>query len=302
MSAHDAHGHGHHHGHAHHHGGSRLGVAFALNLTFTVVELIGAWWTNSTAIAADAVHDLGDSLALAFAWAMQGLSGRQGNASWTFGYRRLSLLGALVNAAVLLVGGGLVLVEALPRLWDPQPADPTGMAALAVLGVLVNGAAVLRLRGGEGMNEKVATWHLIEDVLGWVAVLVVSGVMHVVDAPWLDPALALIVTAVVTSQAARHLVHTVRLFLQAVPPGLSVEGMRATLAGVEGVIATHHLHLWSQDGEHHVLTGRLQVGPGLSLDEATAIRERARHALEHAGVGHATLEVCTQGGDPGCGG
>ena len=118
-------GHGHDHGHSHGSAGGRLGLAFALNVSFTVIELVGAWFTNSTAIAADAVHDLGDSLALAFAWGMQGLSGRKPTSSFSYGFKRLSLVGALVNAIVLLVGGAIVLTEAVPRLWDPgQPDAP----------------------------------------------------------------------------------------------------------------------------------------------------------------------------------
>ena len=155
-------GHGHAHGHGHSHGtaGGRLGLVFALNVAFTLVELVGAWFTNSTAIAADAVHDFGDSMALAFAWGMQGLSGQKPTSSFSYGFKRLSLVGALVNAIVLLVGGAIVLTESIPRLWSPGEPDAQGMLLLAILGVVVNGAAVLRVRAGSSLNEQVVTWHL----------------------------------------------------------------------------------------------------------------------------------------------
>ena len=147
--------HSHAHGHAHHHGASgRLGAAFALNVAFTVIELVGAWLTNSTAIAADALHDLGDSLSLGFAWFLERRAGSAPAHPYTYGLRRLSLVGALINALVLLIGGAVILTETLPRLLDPPDPHAPGMLGLAVLGVAINGAAALRVRGGDTLNER----------------------------------------------------------------------------------------------------------------------------------------------------
>jgi cobalt-zinc-cadmium efflux system protein len=293
-----AHGHGHGHGHGHDHGsaGGRLGLAFGLNVAFTLVELVGAWFTNSTAIAADAVHDLGDSLALAFAWGMQGLSDREPTSSFSYGFKRLSLVGALVNAVVLLVGGGLVLVESVPRLWSPGAPDARGMLLLAVLGVLVNGAAVLRVRTGSSLNEQVVTWHLLEDVLGWVAVLVVSIVMLFVEAPVLDPLLSIAITSWVGWNAAKNLRRTLAVFLQAVPDGVEIEALKEAVQAIDGVVGLEHVHVWSQEGEHHVLTGHLVVDRA-TLDEAAVIRAAVRSVLREAGIHHTTLEVVGSGGD-----
>lgn len=279
-----------HHDHSHGSAGGRLGLAFALNVTFTLVELVGAWFTNSTAIAADAVHDLGDSLALAFAWGMQGLSGAQPTASFSYGFKRLSLVGALVNAIVLLVGGAVVLTEAIPRLWNPGQPDAQGMLALAVLGVLVNGAAVLRVRAGKSLSEQVVTWHLLEDVFGWIAVLVVSIVMLFVDAPVLDPVLSVVITLWVGWNAARNLKRTVSVFLQAVPDDVAVDTLREAVLGIDGVADLQHVHVWSQEGEHHVLTGHLVVEAS-TLAQADLIRQEVRSVLQQTGIGHSTLEV-----------
>ncbi len=283
----------HHHHHDHHHdgeAGSRLGLAFALNVCFTVIEIVGAWLTGSTAIAADALHDLGDSLSLAFAWGMQGLSDSGPTDTYTYGFRRFSLVGAMVNAIVLLVGGAIVLREAIPRLWDPGQPHAGGMLALAVLGVVVNGAAVLRVREGKSLNEQVVTWHLLEDVLGWVAVLVVSLVMMVANVPILDPLLCIVITVWVAFNAARNLKRTTDVFLQAVPDDVDIEQLRQAAMAIDGVGDLSHVHVWSHDGEHHVLTANLVIECG-TLQEAESIRDRVHHALEHAGIEHATLEL-----------
>lgn len=282
--------HDHHHGHDHGTAGKRLGLAFGLNVAFTIIELVGAWFTNSTAIAADALHDLGDSLSLAFAWGMQGLSDSKPTPTYSYGFRRLSLVGALVNAIVLLVGGLVVLTEAVPRLWDPGHPDAKGMLALAVLGVVVNGAAVLRVRHGSSLNERVVTWHLMEDVLGWVAVLVVSIVMLFADLPVLDPLLSVLITVWVGFNAARNLKRTIDVFLQAVPDGVDVDALCEAARDVDGVVELRHVHVWSQEGEHHVLTGSL-VLDCVTLEEAERIRDQVAHVLRDADIEHVTLEV-----------
>lgn len=265
-------------------------MAFALNFGFTLVELVGAWLTNSTAIAADAVHDLGDSLALGFAWGMQGLSEREATDTYTYGFRRLSLLAATVNALVLMIGSVIVMGEALPRLFDPPNSDPLGMLGLAVLGVAVNGAAVLRTRDGHTMNEKVVSLHLLEDVLGWVVVAVCSVIMLVVDVPWLDPLLSLGISAWLIWNATRYFTHTVQLFLQAVPPQVRVRELCEAVASREGVKDLCCVHVWSEDGENHVLTGSLVVEP-MPLADAIAVQDGVKQFLESRGIGCATLEL-----------
>jgi len=282
--------HDHHHGHDHGTAGKRLGLAFGLNVAFTLIELVGAWFTNSTAIAADALHDLGDSLSLALAWGMQSLSGSRPTQTYSYGFKRLSLVGALVNAVVLLAGGLVVLMEAVPRLWDPGQPDARGMLALAVLGVVVNGAAVLRVRQGASLNERVVTWHLMEDVLGWVAVLIVSIVMLFVDLPVLDPLLSVGITVWVGFNAARNLKRTIDVFLQAVPDDVDVDALCEAARAVEGVVDLRHVHVWSQEGEHHVLTGSL-VLDCVTLEDAERIREQVADDLQEAGIEHVTLEV-----------
>lgn len=287
----------HSHGHSHREPAeNRIGVAFALNLAFTIVEIAGGLWTNSTAILADAVHDLGDSLALGLSWRLAHVSRRAGDDAFTFGYRRFALLGALLMAGILLIGGGLVVWKAVPRLFAPAAPNVKGMLILAGVGVLANGVAVLRMRSGRSLHERLVTWHLLEDVLGWAAVLFAALVMLVVDVPILDPILSLVITAVVVWNAGRRLWEAFVILLQGVPRGLSVGIIEDAMRKVPGVCDVHHIHVWSQDGEHHVLTGHVVAACAESFAEAAELRGRVKRALRELGIGHVTLEIETRGG------
>lgn len=287
------HHHGHHH-HTHHHHdevSSRIGWAFFLNLGFTVIEFIGGWLTNSTAIMADAVHDLGDSLSLGSAWLLNRLGNKQADTRFTYGYKRLSLLGALINGLVLIVGSIWVLSTAIPRLVDPVMPHTEGMLALAVLGVAVNGYAAYRLSHGKTLNERVLNLHLLEDVLGWVAVLIIALVMQFVDWPILDPLLSIGFTLFILFNVLRMLWSTLQLFTQGVPePGL-LQNIRTVLTDVEGVRDLHHVHLWSLDGEHHVLTAHIVVQESGALATYDQLKNRLRVALEPFELAHTTLEI-----------
>lgn len=279
----------------HHHGSdesaSRLGLALFLNVGFTIIEFIGGWLTNSTAIMADAVHDLGDSLSIASAWLLNRLGRKSADGEFTYGYRRLSLFGALINGLVLIAGSLWVLNEAIPRLTNPVMPVTEGMLALAILGVTVNGVAAYRLSKGNTLNEKILNWHLLEDVLGWLAVLIVSIVLQFADWPILDPLLSVGFTLFILFNVARNLWVTGKLFFQAVPDKALHEEIQRTLLGVDGISEVHHLHLWSLDGEHHVLTAHIVVDDGFGLDEYCSIKQTVARALKQYRLAHTTIEI-----------
>ncbi|RLU01331.1 cation diffusion facilitator family transporter [Ketobacter sp.] len=292
-----SHGHHHHHGHnhGHHHTGQdssdrRIGIAFFLNLIFAVIEFVGGWLTNSTAIMADAVHDLGDSLSIGSAWLLNRMGKRSADDEFTYGYQRLSLFGALLNGVVLVAGSIWVLSEALPRLMDPVMPVTEGMLALAVLGVAVNGYAAYRLSAGTTLNERVLNWHLMEDVFGWVAVLVVALVMQFVDWPILDPLLSIVFTLFILLNVARLLWSTGKLFFQAVPDAALLTRVRETLVATAGVDSAHHLHLWSLDGEHHVLTAHLVLADSVSVAAQLQLKALLAERLAQFNLAYTTLE------------
>lgn len=279
----------HDHNHAHSES-TRIGFAFWLNFVFTIIEFIGGWLTNSVAIMSDAVHDLGDCLAIGFGWLASRLSLRAPDADYTYGYRRLSLLSALVNALILTVGSIWVVTHAIPRLWDPQPVHATGMFGLAVLGVVINGAAALRLRGGGTHNEKIMSWHLLEDVFGWLAVLIASVVIYFTGWTAIDPILSIAFTLFILFNVVRNLRSTLRLFLQVSPDRGLTERIRGALEGLDAVASAHHLHLWSLDGEHHVLTTHLLLKQDLDSTGQLHLKEQIHEILEPFGLAHTTIE------------
>lgn len=280
---------------AHHHeqgeSQSRIGWAFFLNLGFTVIEFVGGVLTNSTAIMADAVHDLGDSLSIGFAWVLAHLSGREASEAFTYGYRRFSLLGSLTNGLILVAGSIWVMAHAIPRLFEPEMPVTEGMFALAVFGIAVNGFAAYKLSHGKTLNERVLNWHLLEDVLGWVAVLVVSVVLMFADWPILDPLLSIGFTLFILVNVVRTLWQTVRLFLQETPSEEVRQTIEQELRRLPEVTNVHHLHFWSLDGEHHVLTAHVVVERVEGIQQLRDTKERISNTLARYELAHTTVEV-----------
>jgi len=270
---------------------NRIGWVFLLNFSFTIIEFIGGLLTNSTAIMADAVHDLGDSLSIGLAWILCRLSGRQATSKFSYGYQRLSLFGALINGIVLIVGSAWILNESIPRLLEPEMPDASGMIWFAILGIAVNGYAAYKLSEGKSLNERVLNWHLMEDVLGWVAVLIIAIVLLFVDWPILDPLLSIVFTLFILFNVFRTLKETVNLFLQGVPDEAMRAEIEAQLLALEQVEDLHHLHLWSLDGEQHVLTAHLVVKVLLSLEQQQALKKQIAHCLARFSLEHTTIEL-----------
>ena len=283
--------HDHNHSHHDHGSGGRIGLAFALNLVFTIIEFIGGLLTNSTAIMADAVHDLGDTLSIGLGWWLNRLSGKKADLSFTYGYHRLSLLGALINGTVLVIGSIWVLGEAIPRLADPQMPHALGMTGLAILGVVVNGLAAYKLSGGKTLNERVLNWHLLEDVLGWLAVLIVSLILLFVDWPILDPILSIAFTLFILVNVVKNLYRTLHLFLQGAPDKQLTVEIRDKLLAINHVANVHHLHLWSLDGERHVMTAHLVLDTPVSNEIHDEIKQHVRAVCDGYDFIHTTIEL-----------
>jgi len=150
----------------------RVRFAAFLNFAFTIIELVGGFLTNSLAILSDAIHDSGDSIALLVSWLFERGAKKAPDAKYTFGYQRLSLFSALFSASILIGGSIVILVQVIPRFFNPEPVNAFGMVSIGVVGITLNGTGFFLLKKGESLNEKVLSWHLLEDVLGWVGILI----------------------------------------------------------------------------------------------------------------------------------
>lgn len=279
------------HSHSHDDNSSaRISWAFFLNVGFTIIEFVGGILTNSTAIMADAVHDLGDSLSIGLAWILAKLGNRPASQNFSYGYKRLSLLGSLINGIVLIAGSAWVLYQSIPRLFDPEMPVTEGMLALSIFGIAVNGFAAFKLSKGKTLNEKVLNWHLLEDVLGWVAVFIVSVVLMFVEWPILDPILAIGFTLFILFNVIRNVGTTLKLFLQGVPDKNLARKIERKLKDVQEFQRFHHLHLWSLDGEHHVLTVHIELEADVSLEDQRDLKRRLSQELAEFDLSHTTVE------------
>ena len=281
-----------HHENDHHHSGDveALGVAFLLNFIFTLIEIAGGLWTNSVAILADALHDAGDSLTLLLAWYLQKASEKERDQRFSYGYGRLSLLAALINGVVLLAGSIVVIVLVIPRLFEPQVVDATGMFWLALLGIAFNGFSFWRNRRSQSLNAKMVNWHLIEDVLGWTVVLIGSIAMHFGDFPWLDPLMALGVTLFILWNVFKSLGRVTKIFLQSNPEGVDLSAIENELRTLNNVEDIHDVHAWSLDGKYHVLSLHVVISQITDQQSLVLLKNQIRDQLHKMGIEHSTIE------------
>jgi cobalt-zinc-cadmium efflux system protein len=282
----------HHHDHpSHQHAGSNIVTAFWLNTGFALVELAGGLMTQSVAVLSNALHDFGDSLSIGLAYYFHGKSSRRRDANFSYGYKRFSLLGAFINSIVLVVGSGFILQQAILRLFKPEHADAKGMLYLSLLGIMVNGIAMLRLRSGHSVNEKVVSLHFLEDVLGWVAVLAGSVVMMFYELPGLDPVLSIAIACYILLNVLRNLRQAFRIVLQGIPEGIDIPKIEEQIRKLPNVLNIHDLHTWTMDGSYNIMTLHLVVPNGLPDAPMEKLKEDVRQKLSSMNIQHVTMET-----------
>ena len=290
---HHAHKHsaGHTHHHTHHGNSSGIATAFFLNAAFTVIEIAGGLFTNSIAIISDALHDLGDTFSLGLAWYAEKLAKRSPDSRFTYGYKRFPVLAAMANAVFLVAASVFVLTRAIPLIADPVEVNENGMLWLAVLGIIFNGAAVLRLKGGSSINQRVVRLHLLEDTLGWIAVLIGAMVMKFTYAPWIDPLLGILIAAFILFNAIRNLKDSLKIILQTFPEESLRKKVDDGLKKISGLDSYHDVRTWSIDGNAHVYTLHVVTTSGVQASEYPRIKQEVRETLAGLGFEYITIEI-----------
>jgi cobalt-zinc-cadmium efflux system protein len=299
--AHDHAHHNHSHAHDHSHGqaghshapdsfGRAFAIGAALNTAFVIAELIFGYAANSLALVSDAVHNLSDVIALLLAWGAAWLAQKQPTQRHTYGYRRASILAALFNAGLLLVAVGGIVVEAVNRLYSPAPVAGWTVVVVAALGVVINGGtALLFMRGRHGdLNIRGAYLHMAADAGVSLGVVVAALIIMATGWLWLDPAISLVIAAVVFWSGWGLARDSVNLALDGVPRGIELSAVRDYLAGLEGVSEVHDLHIWAMSTNETALTAHL-VRPGGSDDVFLhGVCEQLAHRFD---IHHATLQI-----------
>lgn len=279
-------------GHAHHHNIRNIKIATFLNIGFTLIEFVGGVLTNSLAILADALHDLGDSLVLISSWKIEHEARREPDWRRTFGYRRLSLLAAFLNAVIILGGSVVILFQVAGRLISPEPVNALGMMWIAVVGVIANFFGSLQLKQGQTLNEKILSWHLLEDVLGWLGILVSAVVIYFTDFYLLDPLLTIAFTTFILWGVWRNSKELINVFLEGVPQNKDLPRIVKDIEEIEGVKKIYDVHLWSLDGKHNMFTMEAAVMGG--LEKQQAIKKEIEKILEEHKITHSTIELNQQ--------
>ena len=292
-----AHDHSHAHGHAgHHHGPQRFGFAFAvgvtLNSAFVIAELVFGYLANSLALVSDALHNFSDVIALLLAWGAAWLSSKRPTELHTYGYRRASILAALVNAALLLLAVGGIVVEAIDRFRLPAHVAGPTVIWVAALGIVINGVtALLFMRGRHSdLNIRGAYLHMAADAVVSFGVVVAAVVITLTGWVWIDPATSLAVAAVVLASGWDLARDSVNLALDAVPRNIEFVDVRDYLAGLDGVTDVHDLHIWAMSTNETALTARLVRADGSDDSFLHEVCDELSHRFN---IHHATLQIET---------
>ena len=262
-------------------------IAFLLNLGFSVFELLGGIFTGSVAIISDALHDFGDAISIGVSFFLERKSTRKPDATYSYGYARFSVLGAAITNLILLVGSLVVVTNAVNRIINPIPLNSDGMILMAVLGAGMNLAAAWFTHGGESLNEKAVNLHMLEDVLGWVVVLIGAIAIRFTDFVLIDPLMSIGVAVFILVNAVRGMGEVLAVFMEKTPADIHSEKLQAHIAEIPHVTDVHHMHIWSLDGVNHFATVHVVA----EECDAAALKQAIRNEMKEHGIDHVTIEL-----------
>ena len=263
-------------------------IAFFLNLSYAIVEFIAGGIFGSSAVLADSVHDLGDAIAIGISALLETISNREEDRHYTLGYKRFSLLGALVTAVILITGSILVILENIAKIFHPQSVNDEGIFWLGIIAITINVLASLVIRKGQTKNESILSLHFLEDTLGWVAVILMAIVLRFTDWYILDPLLSIAISFFVLSKALPRFWSTLKIFLDAVPEGVDIQKIKTDLAELDHVASINQLNLWTMDG----LEKNAIVHVCLKeIEQMEVCKESIRTLLKNYGFQNITIEV-----------
>ena len=258
-------------------------IAFLLNLGFSIFEFIGGAFTNSVAIASDAIHDMGDALSIGISYCLEKIGKRKPNSIYTYGYIRYSVIGSFISTTILLVGSCFVIGSAIYKIIHPVEIHYNGMILLAVIGVVINFIATYFTKDGDSLNQKSVNLHMLEDVLGWLVVLVGAIVMKFTNFSLLDPILSIGVALFIFMEAFQNFKTILDVFLEKAPNGISVEELKNHIESIPGVQEVHHIHIWSMDGYNNYAT--------MHIVSDQNVKDKVKEELKNNGICHTTIEL-----------
>ncbi len=261
-------------------------IAFILNLSFSIFEFVGGIFTGSVAILSDAVHDIGDATSIGISYFLEKKSKKQPDKTYTYGYARFSVMGSVITTLILLFGSCAVIYNAIIRIFNPVEINYNGMIVFAVIGAVVNFLAAYFTKDGDSLNQKAVNLHMLEDVLGWVVVLIGAVIMRFTDISIIDPILSICVAVFIFINAIKNLKEVLDLFLEKIPQDINIDEIKEHILHIDGVKGVHHIHIRSIDGHHNYATMHI-----VTDGDSHKIKDKVREELSEHGIVHATLEL-----------
>ena len=261
-------------------------IAFILNLSFAIFEFFGGIFTGSVAIVSDAIHDVGDATSIGISYFLEKKSKKKPDSKYTYGYARYSILGAIITSTILITGSILVIINAVERIINPVEINYNGMIIFAVLGVAINFLAAYFTKDGDSLNQKSVNLHMLEDVLGWLVVLVGAIIMRFTDITFIDSILSILVALFIFVSSLKNLKEIIDIFLEKTPSNIDIKKLKEHLLKIEGVIDVHHIHVRSIDGFNNYATMHVVVD-----GDYKKIKHEVKEELEEHGINHTTIEL-----------
>ena len=262
-------------------------IAFILNLVFSIFEFVGGIFTNSVAIMSDSIHDLGDAISIGISYFMERKSKKNADNKYTYGYTRYSVLGGVITTTILLVGSILIIISAVKRLFNPVEINYGGMIIFAIVGVILNMIAAYVTREGDSINQKAVNLHMLEDVLGWIVVLIGAIIMNFTDIRILDSIMCIGVALFILINSIKNLKKVLDLFLEKTPNDIDIDELKKHLLEISGVDDIHHVHVWSMDGYNNYATMHIVS----KSKDIAKLKKEIRKELEKHNICHAILET-----------
>ena len=262
-------------------------IAFILNISFSIFEFFGGIFTNSVAILSDSIHDLGDALSIGISYFLERKSKKKADKKYTYGYVRYSVLGGVITTTILLIGSVLVIINATQRLIEPVDVNYNGMIIFAIVGVVVNFLAAFVTREGDSINQKSVNLHMLEDVLGWVVVLVGAIIMNFTDIKIIDPIMSIGVAIFILISSLKNLKKVLDLFLEKTPSDIDIDELKEHLLKIKDVEDIHHIHIWSIDGFNNYATMHIVT----KSNDIKFVKKEIREELAEHNICHAILET-----------
>ena len=262
-------------------------IAFILNISFSVFEFVGGLFTNSISILSDSVHDLGDAISIGISYFMERKSKKHADNKYTYGYIRYSVLGGVITTTILLVGSILVIIGAIKRIINPVDVNYSGMIIFAIVGAILNYIAAYVTREGDSINQKAVNLHMLEDVLGWVVVLIGAIIMNFTDIKVIDPIMSIGVAIFILIHSIKNLKKVLDIFLEKTPEDVDIDELKEHLLKIKGIDDIHHIHVWSIDGYNNYATMHIVS----KSKDIKRIKKDIREELEEHNICHVILET-----------